>query len=124
VLDTRRGRCGEYSVLMMRFLEGLGYTARWVVDREDHVWTEIQISDGAWVHIDPCEAVVDEPLLYQSWGKDQTFIFAYSGLDIEDVTFSYTTNASAVLERRRAEGVNKTYLNSTLDSARRSLRDL
>ena len=37
VLETRRGRCGEYSVLMMQLLQGLGYTARWIVDREDHV---------------------------------------------------------------------------------------
>jgi hypothetical protein len=39
ILDTRRGRCGEYSVLMMLFLTSLDYTARWVVDREDHVST-------------------------------------------------------------------------------------
>jgi transglutaminase-like putative cysteine protease len=37
VLDTRRGRCGEYSVLVLHMLQALGYTARWVVDRDDHV---------------------------------------------------------------------------------------
>ena len=37
VLETRRGRCGEYSVLMMLFLDALQYDTRWVVDRDDHV---------------------------------------------------------------------------------------
>ena len=54
VLETRRGRCGEYSVLMMRLLEALGYSCRWVVDWSDHVWVEARIG-GNWVHIDPCE---------------------------------------------------------------------
>lgn len=61
VLDTRRGRCGEYSVLMMRMLEALGYACRWVVDWSDHVWVEARVG-GRWVHIDPCEV--------RSWGND------------------------------------------------------
>lgn len=54
VLETRRGRCGEYSVLMMRLLEALGYSCRWVVDWSDHVWVEARVG-GNWVHVDPCE---------------------------------------------------------------------
>ena len=38
VLDSRRGRCGEYSVLLFEFLRALGHQARWVVDWADHVW--------------------------------------------------------------------------------------
>jgi hypothetical protein len=84
----------------------LGYTVRWTVDKADHVWAEVKIKalnvsgevsllftftspyryrldalsqvDEAWVHLDPCEAAVDEPLLYQNWGKNITYIFAYS----------------------------------------------
>ena len=37
IIETKRGRCGEYSVLMLLFLKNLGYDARWVVDWEDHV---------------------------------------------------------------------------------------
>ena len=40
------------------------------------VWTEARVGTE-WIHIDPCEAAVDEPLIYQGWGKNQTFIFAY-----------------------------------------------
>jgi hypothetical protein len=109
-LDTRRGRCGEYSVLCMRILRLLGYQVRWVVDWADHVWTEVavpvhnltdplvasspgwnhpdkaQLSDTwsygregerEWIHIDPCEAAVDEPLLYESWGKTVTYVIAF-----------------------------------------------
>ena len=43
ILDTRRGRCGEYSILMMLFLDCLGYVTRWVVDREDHVMTDYEL---------------------------------------------------------------------------------
>ena len=39
VIDTRMGRCGEYSVLMMQMLESLDYDTKWVVDWADHVRT-------------------------------------------------------------------------------------
>ena len=34
-------------------------------------------NSGRWVHLDPCEAAVDNPLLYENWGKNQTYIVAY-----------------------------------------------
>jgi hypothetical protein len=39
VIETRMGRCGEYSVLMMQMLESLDYDTKWVVDWADHVRT-------------------------------------------------------------------------------------
>jgi Transglutaminase-like superfamily len=76
VLDHRRGRCGEYAMLLYRTLQYLGHDARWVVDWADHVWAEVFLN-GQWVHLDPCEAAVDEPLLYQQWGKRQVYIVAF-----------------------------------------------
>ena len=32
---------------------------------------------GSWVHLYPCKAVVDNPLLYESWGKNQINIIAF-----------------------------------------------
>jgi hypothetical protein len=82
---------------------------------------------GEWIHVDPCEAAVDEPLLYQGWGKNQTFIFSFErrvegeqdgdkavNVEVEDVTWRYTTNATAVFERRLLEGVNQSYVNTVM----------
>ena len=76
VLQNHKGRCGEYSMLLYRFLRALGHDTRWVVDWSDHVWAEIYLS-GRWIHLDPCEAAVDKPLLYEEWGKTQTYIIAF-----------------------------------------------
>ena len=61
--------------------------------------TEVRVADR-WVHVDPCEAAVDEPLLYESWGKNQTYILAFSRDGIVDVTDTYTSNMTAAVERR------------------------
>ena len=117
VMSNQRGRCGEYSFLMMRFLRALGHEARWVVDWADHVWVEIRL-DGRWVHVDPCEAALDKNLLYQEWGKEQTFILAFypssttkkkDSLDtpcIEDVTTAYTSDGISAIQERREESAD------------------
>jgi hypothetical protein len=117
VTQTRRGRCGEYSMLLYRMLRALGYKRiRWVVDWADHVWVEAFLGDdiigvvrsnndsisdkgnekkkkrGRWVHLDPCEAAIDNPLLYSSWGKNQTYLVAFY-----DPLLSSATTSSAIL---------------------------
>ena len=84
------------------------------------VWAEIAIrsdKDGEqrWVHLDPCEAAVDENLIYEGWGKKQTFILAFYapgyGDDpvapmfplIEDVTTTYTSDDWKAICKRRDE---------------------
>ena len=126
VIETRRGRCGEYSMLMYRFLRLLGYRVRWVADWADHVWVEVSVprvrGRSRWVHVDPCEAAVDEPLLYQGWGKNQTYIVALSfDSGAEDVTRAYTSDLAAALQRREepARGIR-----SALREASVTLRSL
>jgi hypothetical protein len=143
IIQSRRGRCGEYSLLLYRFLRALNHDVRWIVDWSDHVWAEVLIDDNnerakdsttsdsaRWVHLDPCESAVDEPLLYQGWGKKQTYIIAlyaplryqalqsqslngFSGIDgtaslsksslVEDVTQQYTNDSWETICKRRDE---------------------
>jgi hypothetical protein len=56
---------------------------------------------GRWVHLDPCEAAVDEPRLYASWGKKHTYVVAVGSDGMCDVTAKYATNLTAALERRQ-----------------------
>ena len=46
---------------------------------------EVQLPGRGWVHMDPCEAAVDEPLLYESWGKNQTYILAFTREEVRPV---------------------------------------
>jgi len=46
VLARRRGRCGEYDMLLFRTLRALGHRCRWVLDWGDHVWAEVWLEDG------------------------------------------------------------------------------
>ena len=126
IIDSKRGRCGEYSTLLYRFLRALDLEARWVVDWADHVWAEVLLEGDhgkrRWVHLDPCEAAVDNPLLYQGWGKKQTFVIALYAPPkammedmkakeltkltaplVQDVTDSYTSDSLAMIGKRREE---------------------
>lgn len=142
VTSTQRGRCGEYSMLVYRMLRSIGYEKlRWVVDWADHVWVEVMLGNttdgtGRWVHCDPCEASVDDPLLYESWGKNQTFIVGFynpfhngvfvDGGDyhlplVEDVTPRYTTDALDVIENRR--GIDNDFVAEAIHNVSKSFTE-
>jgi hypothetical protein len=170
VIETKRGRCGEYSMLLYRILRVLGYREiRWVVDWSDHVWVEVYLGvksynnadsqlkldddnvNGRWVHLDPCEAAVDNPLLYESWGKNQTYIVAYHDQffgnwrgsrgdsdkliedkreipgrrkypPVEDVTRQYTSDESNVIEDRR--GIDNVSVAEAVNDVSKNLVDM
>ncbi|CAB9527779.1 (N-acetyl-beta-glucosaminyl)asparagine amidase [Seminavis robusta] len=147
IVQTKRGRCGEYSILLYRMLRALGHanTARYVVDWADHVWVELQRQQQSadhsdkddqakygWIHLDPCEAAVDNPLLYQSWGKKATYLIAlYAPTEaskdvssvIEDVTNRYTSDSwDQIGERRQAHGETNSGIQQAIDECTVLLR--
>lgn len=104
---SKRGRCGEYSAAFLAVLRALGVEARWIFDTTDHVWCEARL-DGAWVHVDPCEASIGEPGLYEGWGKNGTLVVAFSEKDAADVTHAYyPSQTAAVRARRKDEGLGR-----------------
>jgi hypothetical protein len=123
ILHSRRGRCGEYNLLLLRMLQALGHSCRWVYDQGNgHIWSEVQwdedrdrgVGGGGsgstttrteaicrclensgtddednstshlggrrrqWLHLDPCEAAVNQNLLCeQQWGRYMATVFAF-----------------------------------------------
>ncbi|CAM9473536.1 unnamed protein product [Laminaria digitata] len=103
---------------MLRLLEALGFVCRWVVDWSDHVWVEARVA-GRWVHVDPCEAAVDEPLLYESWGKKQTYIIAFTQQEVVDVTENYTSDMEGARARR---DIDQSTMEALIADATKSLQ--
>ena len=126
ILRNRKGRCGEYAQVWLRLVRALGWRARFVVDWTDHLWVEVLLPVGEakregaheeeenddeglfemdgvlhrWVHMDPCEAAVDEPGIYASWGKTHDYVIAIGDGQIVDRTRAYARDWDATIEAR------------------------
>ncbi|KAG6415594.1 hypothetical protein SASPL_123007 [Salvia splendens] len=56
---------------------------------------------GRWMHLDPCEGIYDNPLLYEKgWGKKLNYVIALARYGVYDVTKRYTKKWHDVLSRR------------------------
>jgi hypothetical protein len=56
------------------------------------VWEE---AENRWVHVDPSEKRIDDPLMYErDWKKSLSNIYAFENGKMEDVTKSYKMQKS------------------------------
>ena len=119
LLTWRKGRCGEFANCFALILRSLGYDTRRVLDWTDHVWCEVYSkAEKRWLHADPCEVILDKPLVYEKgWGKKLSYCIATSKDEVQDVTSRYSTACSeeekAALKSRRNE-VREDWLTKTL----------
>lgn len=92
LLTTRQGRCGEWANCFAYILYCLNIGTRLVYCTSDHVWVEFyNRTEKRWIHADPCENAIDNPLIYEvGWGKKMDLVVARGEFELRDVTWRYT----------------------------------
>jgi peptide-N4-(N-acetyl-beta-glucosaminyl)asparagine amidase len=121
LLETRTGRCSEWSNLFGGILYTCGFKTRLINNFEDHVWNEFyNEEEKRWIHIDSCEEAYDTPLVYeQGWGRVMTFILGMSDDGLVEVTPRYVKDWKIVNERRSPKMITK--LQNILDEVNKKI---
>lgn len=94
LLYSKTGRCGEWvNCFLMIAKCVIGGDFRYIWNAEDHVWCEFYSpTKQRWIHLDPCEAVMDEPLLYsENWGKAMSLVVGSGNDYMVDLSSKYIT---------------------------------
>ncbi|KAJ3211323.1 peptide-N4-(N-acetyl-beta- glucosaminyl)asparagine amidase [Dinochytrium kinnereticum] len=119
LMETRRGRCGEWANLFTLFCLAMGFETRYVLDFTDHLIS----LNPVIVHLDPSEGEgsYDQPLLYEKgWKKPLSFIFAFGEYEVVDVISRYSRDRIGVLLRRNT--IRENWLAKKLEERTKSLR--
>lgn len=121
--ETKQGRCGEWANCFTFLCRCLGVRARYIWNKEDHVWTEVYSEkQQRWVHCDCCEEAWDKPTLYeQGWGKKMSICVALSVDGVKDVSRRYIRDKHKALPRDRIENMDLIITTLLLTGERRKV---